>query len=93
VAESEISYGRPSGVPPTPLPDGANLSALNGGRMEIVFQPDGSVVDASGNPVNAALFFYDNQAPDATAIAVSVLGAGGRVKSWRYSPDASSYVY
>lgn len=93
VPASEITYGRPSGAPNSPLPDGVGLSALNGGLVEIIFQPDGSVVDANGNPSNAALFFYNNQAPTATAIAVSVLGAGGRVKTWRYSPNASSYVY
>ena len=92
VPAGDIVYGRPSGAPHT-LPDGTSLSALNGGQVEVIFQPDGSVVDANGNPSNAALFFYDNKAPAATALAVSVLGAGGRVKTWRYSPNASSYVY
>jgi prepilin-type N-terminal cleavage/methylation domain-containing protein len=92
VPAGEIAYGRPSGAPNS-LPDGASMSALGNGQVEIIFQPDGSVVDANGNPSNAALFFYDNKAPAATAIAVSVLGAGGRVKTWRYSPNASSYVY
>jgi hypothetical protein len=92
VPASEISYGRPSGAPSS-LPDGTSLSALNGGLVEIVFQPDGSVVDSNGNPSNAALFFYDNKASTATAIAISVLGAGGRVKTWRYSANASNYVY
>jgi prepilin-type N-terminal cleavage/methylation domain-containing protein len=92
VPVGEIVYGRPSGAPNS-LPDGVSMSALSSGQVEIIFQPDGSVVDANGNPSNAALFFYDNKAPAATAIAVSVLGAGGRVKSWRYSPNASIYVY
>jgi Tfp pilus assembly protein FimT len=93
VPASEITYGRPSSAPNSALPDGVSLSGLSSGRVEIVFQPDGSVVDANGNPSNAALFFYDNKEPAGTAIAVSVLGAGGRVKTWRYSPNASSYVY
>jgi Tfp pilus assembly protein FimT len=92
VAAGEIVYGRPSGAPSS-LPDGASMSALSSGQVEIIFQPDGSVLDSNGNPSNAALFFYDNKAPNDTAIAVSVLGAGGRVKTWRYSPNASGYVY
>ena len=92
VPADEIVYGQPGGTT-NALPDGASMGTLNNGLVEIIFQPDGSVVDSSGNPVNAALFFYDNKAPTATAIAVSVLGAGGRVKTWRYSPNASSYVY
>lgn len=92
VPASDIVYGRPSGAPAA-LPDGVSMTALSGGQVEIIFQPDGSVLDASGNPANAALFLYDSQAPAATAIAVSVLGAGGRVKTWRYSPNANLYVY
>ena len=92
VPAGEIAYGQPSGAP-TSLPDGVSLNALSNGLVEVVFQPDGSVLDSSGNPSNAALFFYDNKAPTQTAIAISVLGAGGRVKNWRYSPNASVYVY
>ncbi len=93
VPASEITYGRPGGASASPLADGVNLSALTSGQVEIIFQPDGSVVDANGNPSNAALFFYNSRYPANTAMAVSVLGAGGRVKTWRYSPNASSYVY
>jgi Tfp pilus assembly protein FimT len=92
VPAGEIAYGQPSGAP-TSLPDGVSLNALSNGLVEVIFQPDGSVLDSSGNPSNAALFFYDSKAPAQTAIAISVLGAGGRVKNWRYSPNASVYVY
>jgi prepilin-type N-terminal cleavage/methylation domain-containing protein len=92
VPAGEIAYGQPSGAPNS-LPDGVSLSALSNGQVEVIFQPDGSVLDSSGNPSNAALFFYDNKAPAQTAIAVSVLGAGGRAKTWRYSPNAGVYVY
>jgi prepilin-type N-terminal cleavage/methylation domain-containing protein len=92
VPAGEIAYGQPSGAP-TSLPDGVSLNALSNGLVEVIFQPDGSVLNSSGSPSNAALFFYDNKAPAQTAIAISVLGAGGRVKNWRYSPNASVYVY
>lgn len=89
---SEIRYGRPLGVSPTALSDSSNLTDLVDDAVEITFQPDGSVVDAGRNPVNKALFFYNSKHSQETAFAVSVLGAGGRVKVWRYSSGARVYV-
>ena len=91
VPASEIRYGRPPGAPAT-LADSTTITAPVTNRVEIIFQPDGSVVDANGNPVNRALFFYDTQAPGETAIAISVLGSGGRVKVWKYNKNANSYL-
>lgn len=84
-------YGRPNGAPGN-LSDGTNPVALVNNRVEISFQPDGSVVDANGAPVSGAMFFYDSGYPDDTAVAISVLGAGGRVKLWRYTRNANIYV-
>ena len=91
VPAGDIVYGRPGGAPAS-LPDGTALTAPAGSLVEIVFQPDGSVLDANGNPASAALFLYNRQEPADSAIAVSVLGAGGRVKSWRYSRNVNRYV-
>lgn len=88
----EIRYGRPSGVSGAALSDGTNLTGLTGSVVEITFQPDGSVLDASNNPEDKALFFYHNIYRKETAFALSVLGAGGRVKLWRYSPGVDTYV-
>ncbi len=91
--ESEdIIYGRPTGVTAAALADTTNLTALTSGAVEITFQPDGSVLDGSGNPQNKALFFYHDKFRQDTAFAVSVLGAGGRVKLWRYSSGANAYI-
>ena len=93
VPASEIRYGPPPPVLATAaLPDGTTMTAPVTNLVEIIFQPDGSVQDANGNPVNQALFFYDTQAPGDTAMAVSVLGAGGRVKVWKYNKNANSYI-
>jgi prepilin-type N-terminal cleavage/methylation domain-containing protein len=92
VSTSEIVYGRPSGVSSDVLADGTDLTNLSGGTAEVTFQPDGTVLDASGNPVNKALFFYHGKNALPTAFAVSVLGAGGRVKIWRYSKGVNKYV-
>jgi hypothetical protein len=58
----------------------------------VTFQPSGSVVDATGTPINHALYIYNNQNAEETACAVSVLGAAGRVKIWKYNRDAQKYV-
>jgi prepilin-type N-terminal cleavage/methylation domain-containing protein len=92
LVKNDVRYGRPGGVSRSALSDGTDLTALSDDAVEITFQPDGSVLDASNNPQNKALFFYHNQHRKETAFAVSVLGAGGRVKVWRYSPGADLYV-
>jgi prepilin-type N-terminal cleavage/methylation domain-containing protein len=92
VEANDIKYGRPSGVPTSALSDTTNLTNLSSNAVEITFQPDGSVLDASSNPQNLALFFYHDKYRLDTAFAVSVLGAGGRIKVWRYSRGVNSYV-
>ena len=89
---AEVVYGRPGGAPVAALADTSNLTALTNQAVEITFQADGSVVDDSDVPVNKALFFYNSKNPSGTAFAVSVLGAGGRVKIWRYSQGVNAYV-
>lgn len=88
---SEIRYGIPVGVPAGPLRDGAPMTALNGNVVNITFQPDGSVIDTTGDPDDCALFFYNSSAPRGTASAISILGASGRVKIWRYNLGANVY--
>jgi prepilin-type N-terminal cleavage/methylation domain-containing protein len=89
---AEVVYGRPPGAPSAALADSATLTTLSGNAVEIVFQADGSVVDGSDVPINKALFFYNSKNPSETAFAVSVLGAGGRAKLWRYSRGVNAYV-
>lgn len=88
----DILYGRPEGVTTNALGDGTNLSSLTGNFLDITFLPDGSVRDANNNPLNKTMFFYHDKHRDETAFAVSVLGAGGRAKIWRYNPQSNSYV-
>ena len=88
----EISYGIPAGVPSAPLGDGITMTALVNNQLNITFQPDGSVIDAAGNPVGRAMFIYNNQAPKATASAISIMGASGRIKIWRYDSGANLYA-
>jgi hypothetical protein len=76
----------------TALGDSANLTATTANVVNITFQPDGSVINASNTPQNNALFFYHSKYPQDTAFAISILGAGGRIKIWRYSKGAQVYV-
>lgn len=87
VTADDIAYGLPPGAPTGPLDDTTTLTPPVNGEINITFQPDGSVVDASGSTRNFALIFYHPDYPGGTARAVTVLGASGRVKVWRYTDD------
>ena len=88
------STGLPAGAypPPNTLGDRVVKSALTNGNLNITFQPDGTVIDIAGAPADKALFFFNNRAAQDTASAISVLGASGRVKIWRYSSNANAYA-
>jgi type II secretory pathway pseudopilin PulG len=96
LAETSISadmiYGIPTGLPNGALGDGIALTALVNNRFTVTFQPDGSVIDAAGNPQGRAMFIYNNRASRGTASAISVMGASGRVKIWRYNAVANAYA-
>lgn len=89
---SEVTFGVPAGITATTLGDNTTPTALVSNKINITFQPDGTVVDANGNSTNRTLFFYNNKVPNQTACAISVLGAAGRIKIWRYSASANQYA-
>ncbi|HSS20266.1 MAG TPA: prepilin-type N-terminal cleavage/methylation domain-containing protein [Pyrinomonadaceae bacterium] len=94
LASGEIGWGIPSGLTGSPTTaDGLSVPniATASNKLNITFQRDGSVVDSTGNPVDQGLFIYNSLAPAATAAAISVRGASGRVKIWRYN-NVDSYV-
>lgn len=91
IPSTELVFGVPSGVTSPTLDDTTTPVGLTGNKINITFQPDGSVIDTSGNPLNRTLFFYNNRAAQETAAAISVLGAAGRIKLWRYDTSASKY--
>ena len=83
-------------IPTTKLDDNILMTPLTpagaGGKLNITFQNDGSVIDTLGIPVDRAMFLFNNLAAQSTASAVSVVGASGRVKVWRYSLNGNKYV-
>lgn len=89
---AEITYGIPPGLPTAALGDGILMTGLTNNLLNVTFQPDGSVIDAAGNPVGVAMFIYNNRASRGTASAISVMGASGRIKIWRYDSSAGLYT-
>ncbi len=79
-----------AGLPTTPLtPDGfgnGNVAidfdqATGGGQNIIYFQPDGTAIDAAGNPNNGVLYIA-KPGQLSTSRAVTLFGATGRLKTW-----------
>jgi hypothetical protein len=96
LAETSISqdmrYGIPTSLPTGALGDGISMTALTNGQFfYVTFQPDGSVIDSAGDPQNRAMFIYNNRAAQGTASAISIIGASGRAKIWRYDAGANAY--
>lgn len=89
---SEITYGIPTGLPNNALGDGILMTGLTNNQLNVTFQPDGSVIDAAGNPAGIGMFIYNNRVSQGTASAISVMGASGRIKIWRYDRSANLYT-
>lgn len=98
---AEIIYGIPgmADLPPSAptiptgaLDDGVSMTALTSSKLNVTFQPDGSVIDTTGNPDGRAMFFFNSAAAQTTPTAISVIGASGRIKVWRYNVNANAYV-
>lgn len=93
IPASEIAYGMPSAVPTAArtLGDKTTLTPLTNQKVNITFQPDGTIIDTAGVPRNIAFAVYNSVQPTETAAAVSILGATGRIKAWRYITSALKY--
>lgn len=96
---AEILYGIPSGLPSTAqgaLGDGVAFTTLVSNKVNVTFQRDGSVIDSTGtasdrNARDIGIFIYNSRIPSTTASAISILGASGRIKIWRYD-NATKYA-
>jgi type II secretory pathway pseudopilin PulG len=78
------------GIPTLPLtPDGfgnGNVAidfdlATGGGQNIIYFQPDGTAIDAAGNPNNGVVYIA-KPGQLSTSRAITMFGATGRLKTW-----------
>ena len=55
-----------------------------GTALKIMFGPDGTLIDNNGSPINGTVFLSVANNP-ASFRAVTVLGATGRVRSYRWN--------
>jgi prepilin-type N-terminal cleavage/methylation domain-containing protein len=84
-----------AGVPDTPdgFVGGPPVNAVNcdcagGLPCTITFQSDGTVLDSTGNYVNATVFIGNPGQTSGTARAMTILGTTGRIKGYHYSGSA-----
>ena len=83
---STVNYQVFAGFPDTPDAFGnatpVYFEGLDGGPVAgMMFQPDGTFVDTTGNPVNGTVFLGVNTF-NVSARAITVLGSTGRVKAY-----------
>ena len=72
------------GVPDSPDTFGSSAAVDFGGSATLTFQTDGTLVNAQGNPLNGSIFLGLPGHPE-TARSVTILGATGRVRSYRWT--------
>ncbi len=90
--EGGVQYFLVSGLPDTPDLFG-NTTAIrinSAANDPVMFTPEGTFVDANGDPVNVSLFFAANQ-DASTATAVNISGVTAVVRPWRW--NGSSWVH
>jgi len=73
-----------SAVPDTPDSFGKAAAVDFHGASRLFFLSDGTFVDLQGNPLNGSIFLGLPNHPE-TARAVTILGATGRVRAYRWT--------
>jgi Tfp pilus assembly protein FimT len=71
-------------LPDTPDSFGNGAAVSFGGTAPWTFLSNGLLVDASANPINGSVFIGQAGRPE-TARAVTILGATGRVRDYKWS--------
>jgi len=87
--ESSIEFLLFDGVPDTPDSFGNGAAVDFGGSDTLIFLSDGTLVDAEGNPLHGSVFLGLPEHPE-TARAVTIVGATGRVRGYRWT--GSSWI-
>lgn len=72
------------GVPDTPDAFGASLPVSFAGETNAFFTTDGTLIDAAGAPVNGTVFLRI-PTMEKTTRAVTILGATGRIRGFKWS--------
>jgi len=87
---NDITFCLFGGLPDTPDLFGNSGSVDFGGATTALFLSDGTLVDAAGDPLNGTVFLGLADHPE-TARAVTILGATGRVRDYRWT--GTSWVH
>jgi len=87
IFEDRVGYGVVSGVPDTPDAFGNGGAVDFGAATSVRFTSEGMFVDSGGTPINGTVFLRIPGEPR-SARAVTVLGATGRVRSYRWNGRA-----
>lgn len=82
--ENEIEFKLFDGIPDTPDSFGNGSAVDFGGTAPWTFLSEGTLVDVQANPVNGTVFLGLPDHPE-TARAVTILGATGRVRGYRWT--------
>jgi len=85
--EGNVEFRVFDGVPDTPDAFGKASAVDFGGAGTLIFLSDGTLVDDAGDPINGTVFLGLADRPE-TARAVTVLGATGRVRGYRWTGTA-----
>jgi len=81
--ESNATFSLAAGVPDTPDAFGNAAAVAFGAAQTVMFGTDGMLIDGSGNPANGSVFLTIANMP-LSARAVTVLGATGRVRGYKW---------
>jgi Tfp pilus assembly protein FimT len=81
--ESNATFSVLDGVDDTPDKFGKAKAVAFGAANSILFSTDGTLIDENGNPLNGTVFLAISGEP-ASARAVTVLGATGRIRGYRW---------
>ena len=89
--EGNAKYALVSGIADTPEGFGNSSAISFGSAASIMFGTDGTFIDSNGVPINGTVFLSVANVPESLR-AVTVLGATGRVRSYRWNGNAWTRV-
>jgi prepilin-type N-terminal cleavage/methylation domain-containing protein len=88
IADRVLEHGQEfvkfTGVPDTPDQFGNTTAISFGTTPTIRFTSDGTLIDSSGDVLNGSLFMGEPGKPE-SARAVTIFGASGLIRSWRWN--------
>ena len=85
--ENNFQFRLFDGIPDSPDSFGNDSAVDFGSALTLTFLSDGTLADDQGNPVSGSVFLGLEDHPE-TARAVTILGATGRVRSYRWTGDS-----